>query len=51
MAQGPLAAAGLGEVKVAVKFPWESGDKAAAERWDQSRRPEEVLEERRAAPQ
>jgi len=51
MAQGPLAAAGLGEVKVAVKFPWETGDKAAAERWDQSRRPEEVLEERRTVPQ
>jgi hypothetical protein len=46
MAQGPLQAAGLGEVKVAVKFPWETGNKAAAEQWDQSRRPEEVLEER-----
>jgi hypothetical protein len=49
MARGPLEAAGLGEVKVAVKFPWETGDKASAERWDQSRRMEEVLEERRAA--
>lgn len=49
MAQGPLQAAGLGEVKVAVKFPWEMGNKAAAEQWDQSRRVEEVLEERRAA--
>jgi hypothetical protein len=50
MAQGPLQAAGLGEVKVVVKFPWEAGDKAAAgERWDQSRRPEEVLEERQGA--
>ena len=49
MAQAPLQAAGLGEVQVAVKFPWETGDKAAAERWDQSRRMEEVLKEKRAA--
>ncbi|HZG07840.1 MAG TPA: DUF4230 domain-containing protein [Allosphingosinicella sp.] len=50
MAQPPLQAAGLGEVKVVVKFPWETGDKSTAgERWDQSRRPEEVLEERRGA--
>ncbi|MFN3389094.1 MAG: DUF4230 domain-containing protein [Allosphingosinicella sp.] len=49
MAQAPLQAAGLGEVQVAVRFPWETGDAGAAERWDQSRRPEEVLEERRAA--
>lgn len=48
MAQAPLQAAGLGEVNVAVKFPWETGDQAAAERWDQSRRPEEVLKERAA---
>lgn len=48
MAQAPLEAAGLGEVQVAVKFPWETGDQAATERWDQSRRMEEVLEERRA---
>jgi hypothetical protein len=33
-----------------VNLPWETGEKAAAgERWDQSRRPEEVLEERRGA--
>lgn len=50
MAQGPLQAAGLGEVQVAVKFPWETGDAAgASERLDQSRRMEDVLEERRAA--
>ena len=49
MAQAPLQAAGLGEVQVAVKFPWETGDASAKERWDQSRRPEEVLKERRAA--
>ena len=47
MAQGPLAAAGLGEVKVAVSFPWEA-KAGSAERWDQSRRMEEVLEEDRA---
>jgi hypothetical protein len=49
MAQGPLAAAGLGEVNVVVKFPWETGSQAAGERWDQSRRPEEVLGERGTA--
>lgn len=48
MAQGPLEAAGLAEVRVAVTFPWEAGDKAASERLDRSRRMEEVLEERRA---
>lgn len=49
MAQAPLQAAGLGEVNVAVKFPWETGNAAASERWDQSRRPEEVLKEKSAA--
>ena len=50
MAQGPLAAAGLGEVRVEVSFPWEpkSASAVPAERWDQSRRMEDVLEERKA---
>lgn len=50
MAQGPLAAAGLGDVQVAVRFPWEPrpGAEQPNERWDQSRRPEEVLKERQA---
>jgi len=49
MAQGPLAAAGLGEVRVEVSFPWERKDRSVPmERWDQSRRMEDVLEERKA---
>lgn len=50
MAQGPLAAAGLGEVRVEVSFPWErkNATDVPPERWDQSRRMEEVLEERKA---
>jgi hypothetical protein len=48
MAQGPLEAAGLNAVQVAVEFPWETGDKAATEQMDRSRPVEEVLEERRA---
>ena len=50
MAQGPLAAAGLDEVRVEVSFPWEpkNASDAPTERWDQSRRIEEVLEERKA---
>jgi hypothetical protein len=50
MAQGPLSAAGLTDVKVEVRYPWEPNDASAvpSERWDQSRRMEEVLEERKA---
>lgn len=50
MALGPLAAAGLGDVQVAVRFPWEAkaGDAAATEDWDRSRPIEEVLKERSA---
>lgn len=45
MTTGPLRAAGLGDVKVAVSFPWEP--KATAdERWDVSRPVEDVLRER-----
>lgn len=49
MSGQPLAAAGLGEVRVAVRFPWEPRDGSAVsvERWDQSRPMEEVLRERR----
>lgn len=48
MAQGPLSAAGLGDVQVVVRFPWEpkAGSEQPVQRWDQSRRPEEVLKER-----
>jgi hypothetical protein len=50
MAKGPLGAAGMGDIRVAVSFPWEAraGRDAPAERWDQSRRMEDVLEERKA---
>lgn len=49
MAQGPLAAAGLGEVRVEVSFPWERKNAdAPTQQWDQSRRMEDVLEERKA---
>jgi hypothetical protein len=41
----PLAAAGLDDVKVEVRFPWQSG--ASNERWDASRSPAEVLREPR----
>lgn len=45
MAQGPLAAAGLGDIKVAVSFPWEPKSAGGeGERWDQSRRVEDVIE-------
>jgi hypothetical protein len=48
MAQGPLQAAGMDDVRVAVRFPWEpKAGSGSSERWDQSRRVEEVLEERR----
>ena len=43
MAQGPLAAAGLEDVRVAVSFPWEPKQPSDGERWDQSRRIEDVL--------
>jgi len=48
LAAAPLAAAGLGDVRVAVSFPWEpkSLSNQPRERWDQSRHPKEVLEER-----
>jgi hypothetical protein len=50
MAQSPLAAAGLDGVRVAVSFPWEpKGTKGDRERWDESRRVEDVLKERRQA--
>ena len=50
MAQAPLQAAGLGEVRVAVRYPWETGEAAApSERLDHSRPVEEVLKEREAA--
>lgn len=45
LATGPLRAAGLGDVKVAVSFPWEPKG-TADERWDVSRPVEEVLRER-----
>ena len=50
LAEGPLSAAGLGEVQVAVRFPWEprSGPGEPAEYLDQSRRMEDVLKERQA---
>ena len=41
----PLAAAGFGDVQVVVRFPWEG--QPASEQWDRSRRPEEVLANRR----
>lgn len=45
MAQGPLAAAGMRDVRVAVRFPWEPRS-GSGERWDESRRVEDVLNER-----
>jgi hypothetical protein len=49
MSGQPLAAAGLANVRVAVRYPWEPRSPSAApvERWDQSRAMEEVLKERR----
>lgn len=48
LAEGPLAAAGLEEVQVAVRFPWEprSGSSEPTEYLDESRRMEDVLKER-----
>ncbi len=39
----PLRAAGLGEVKVAIRYPWETGSEGAAIPWDESRAVDEVL--------
>ena len=48
MAAGPLAAAGLDDVRVAVSFPWEpKGRGLPTEQMDRSRRVEEVLGERK----
>jgi Protein of unknown function (DUF4230) len=39
----PLRAAGLGEVKVVVRYPWEANGGGRAVRWDESRTVEQVL--------
>lgn len=39
----PLRAAGLGEVKVAVRYPWEPDSVGAAIPWDESRAVEQVV--------
>jgi len=51
LAAAPLAAAGLRDVRVAVSFPWEpkAPSEYPAERWDQSRDPKAVLDERQSA--
>ncbi|HEY0028738.1 MAG TPA: DUF4230 domain-containing protein [Allosphingosinicella sp.] len=47
MASGPLAAAGIDDVRVAVSFPWEPKSATGnGEQMDRSRRIEDVLEER-----
>lgn len=47
LASAPLQAAQLGEVRVAVRFPWEPKPVASdGERWDESRPVEDVLRER-----
>jgi hypothetical protein len=38
----PLRAAGLGEVKIVVRYPWEGRGSGALVRWDESRSVEEV---------
>ncbi|UVO54175.1 DUF4230 domain-containing protein [Sphingomonas sp. SUN039] len=38
----PLRAAGLGEVKVVVRYPWEADGSGAAVRWDESRTLDQV---------
>jgi hypothetical protein len=49
MAEGPLAAAGIEGVRVAVSFPWEPKSAGSdGEQMDRSRRVEDVLEERNA---
>lgn len=45
MARGPLAAAGMSDVRVAVRFPWEPKG-GNGEYWDESRAVEDVLKER-----
>jgi hypothetical protein len=51
MAEAPLRAAGLEDVRVAVSFPWEPKNRSAApiEQWDRSRAVEDVLNERKQA--
>ena len=50
MAAGPLRAAGLDDVRVAVTFPWEpKGGGRPVEQWDVSRSVEDVLKERERA--
>ncbi len=39
----PLRAAGLGEVRVVVRYPWEPEGKGAPVRWDESRTPEQAV--------
>ena len=47
MASGPLAAAGIDDVRVAVSFPWEPKSATGnGEQMDRSRRIEDVLQER-----
>jgi Protein of unknown function (DUF4230) len=49
MAQGPLTAAGIEDVRVAVSFPWEPKSAATGStQMDRSRRVEDVLKERDA---
>ncbi len=43
----PLRAAGLGEVKVVVRYPWEPEGQGAPVRWDESRPAREVYPEGR----
>ncbi len=51
IAAGPLKAAGVDDVRVAVSFPWEPKDysQRVSEQWDVSRRVEDVLDERTKA--
>ena len=50
MAKAPLEAAGLGEVQVTVRYPWENAEgSGSSERLDASRRIEDVLKERQNA--
>ena len=39
----PLRAAGLGDVTVVVRYPWEADGTGTLVRWDESRTPTEVL--------
>ena len=45
LAQGPLAAAGMADVRVEVSFPWESAGQPG-EQIDRSRRMQDVVDER-----